>query len=123
MWGVCTFLGVLAKDLSNFVLLVLDFQLIIREPEDTFALNTQSVILEIDDEDIAFEAVWMFLHIELHQDCAIRNEPRETRFSVLPPSAFQFFPIDRLRQCAGESDEKDRKQPVRHTFHAAQNSI
>src|SRR5262245_4991964 len=113
----------LPKDLSSFVVLVLDFQLILREPEDTFALNPPSGILEIDDDDIACEAVWMFLHIELHEDCAIRNEPRETRFSVLPPSAFQFFPIDGLRQCAGEGDEKDRKQPVRHTFHAAQNSI
>jgi hypothetical protein len=56
----------LPKDFSESVFLVLKFQFIIREPKDAFPLNAQSGILEIDDEDIAFQAIRMFLHIELH---------------------------------------------------------
>ena len=51
----------LSKHFRDSVLLVHKFQFIIGEPKDTFPLNAQSGILEIDDEDIASQAIWEYL--------------------------------------------------------------
>lgn len=59
----------------------------------------------------------MFLHIELHEDGSIHDQPRETRLAILPPRAFQFFFIDGLRgESAGEEKRSDHE--ISETCHA-----
>jgi len=113
----------LPKNFRYFVILVLNFQFVIREAKDTFALDTQDSILEIDNEDIAFQAIWVFLHIELHQDRAILDQPGETGFAFLPPGTFQLLHVDRLRWRARTTYKNNSQQDSSYSSQLGQHNI